>query len=184
MSNLAESMARRAAERSVAERQASYVREIERIVDATHRVMATSGSFDPPLRDILGESGLSTQAFYKHFRSKDELLLLMLDDGRRQLVSYLEHRMDKAGTPAGRIKAWIEGGSAFLISFDPILTGLARKGNVGGVWQMGIGEGEWRWGRRWVTGHGQGQRRRSWTSRGGCSSPASSTRTATWSPTG
>ena len=43
-------------------------------------------------------------------------------------------------------KAWIEGGPAFLISFDPILTGLTRKGNVGGVWQMGIGEGEWRWG--------------------------------------
>src|SRR5207248_3256724 len=53
-------------------------------------------------------------------------------------------------------KAWIEGGSAFLISFDPILTGLARKGNVGGVWQMGIGEGEWRWGRRWVTAGGSG----------------------------
>jgi AcrR family transcriptional regulator len=109
MSDLAESLARRAAERSVAERQAAYVQEIERIVDATHRVMATTGSFDPPLRDILRESGLSTQAFYKHFRSKDELLLLMLDDGRRQLLSYLEHRMDKAGTPAGRVKAWVEG---------------------------------------------------------------------------
>jgi AcrR family transcriptional regulator len=109
MSDLSESLARRAAERTVAERQASYVREIERIVDATHRVMAATGSFDPPLRDILRESGLSTQAFYKHFRSKDELLLLMLDDGRRQLVSYLEHRMGKAGTPAGRVKAWIEG---------------------------------------------------------------------------
>lgn len=109
MSDLAESLARRAAERSIADRQASYVREIERIVDATHRVMADTGSFDPPLRDILRESGLSTQAFYKHFRSKDELLLLMLDDGRRQLVSYLEHRMDKASTPAGRVRAWIEG---------------------------------------------------------------------------
>jgi len=109
MSDLAESLARRAAERSVADRQASYVREIERVVAATHKVMATTGSFDPPLRDILRESGLSTQAFYKHFRSKDELLLLMLDDGRRQLVSYLQHRMEKTGTPAGRVKAWIEG---------------------------------------------------------------------------
>jgi len=109
VSDLAESLARRAAERSIADRQATYVKEIERIVDATHRVIAKSGSFDPPLRDILRESGLSTQAFYKHFRSKDELLLLLLDDGRRQLVGYLEHRMDKATTPAGRVKAWIEG---------------------------------------------------------------------------
>jgi AcrR family transcriptional regulator len=109
MSDLAESLARRAVERSVADRQASYVKEIERIVDATYRVIATSGSFDPPLRDILRESGLSTQAFYKHFRSKDELLLLLLDDGRRRLVGYLGHRMDKATTAEGRVKAWIEG---------------------------------------------------------------------------
>ena len=109
MSDLAESLARRAVERSVADRQASYVKEIERIVDATYRVIAKTGSFDPPLRDILRESGLSTQAFYKHFRSKDELLLLLLDDGRRRLVGYLEHRMDKATTAEGRVKAWIEG---------------------------------------------------------------------------
>jgi AcrR family transcriptional regulator len=109
MSDLAESLARRAVERSVAERQASYVKEIERVVDATHRVIARSGSFDPPLRDILRESGLSTQAFYKHFRSKDELLLVLLDDGRRRLVGYLEHRMGKATTAQGRVRAWIEG---------------------------------------------------------------------------
>ena len=109
MSDLAESLARRAVERTVADRQASYVKEIERIVDATYRVIAATGSFDPPLRDILRESGLSTQAFYKHFRSKDELLLLLLDDGRRRLVGYLEHRMDKATTAEGRVRAWIEG---------------------------------------------------------------------------
>ena len=109
MSDLAASLARRAVERSVADRQATYVKEIERIVDATYRVIADTGAFDPPLRDILRQSGLSTQAFYKHFRSKDELLLLMLDDGRRRLVGYLEHRMDKATTADGRVKAWIEG---------------------------------------------------------------------------
>ena len=109
MSDLAESLARRAVERSVAERQASYVKEIARVVDATHRVIARTGSFDPPLRDILRESGLSTQAFYKHFRSKDELLLVLLDDGRRQLLGYLEHRMQKAASPQGRVRAWIEG---------------------------------------------------------------------------
>ena len=61
------------------------------------------------LRDILRESGLSTQAFYKHFRSKDELMLVLLDDGRRRLVGYLAHRMEKAGRPEQRIRAWIEG---------------------------------------------------------------------------
>lgn len=107
--SLAESLARRSVEQTVAERRSSYEEEIRDILEATYRVIQRTGSFDPTMRDLLRESGLSTQAFYRHFRSKDELLLLLLDDGRRKLVGYLEHRMDKAATPAGRIRAWIGG---------------------------------------------------------------------------
>jgi AcrR family transcriptional regulator len=109
VADLAETFARRSIERSTAERRATYVEEIRQLVDATYRVIEKTGSFDPPLRDILRASGLSTQAFYKHFRSKDELLLMLLDDGRRQLLGYLRHRMDKASTAEGRVRAWIEG---------------------------------------------------------------------------
>jgi AcrR family transcriptional regulator len=91
------------------QRGTSYVQEVQRIVDATYRVIARTGSFDPKLRDILQECGLSTQAFYKHFRSKDELMLVVLDDGRRQLVGYLSHRMEKTESAAGKIRAWVEG---------------------------------------------------------------------------
>jgi AcrR family transcriptional regulator len=107
--NLTDSLARRAVERSVADRRASYVQEMQRIIEATYRVIERTGGVDPTLRDILRESGLSTQAFYKHFRTKDELLLVLLDDGRRQLLSYLNHRMSAADTPEGQIRAWIEG---------------------------------------------------------------------------
>ena len=106
---LSQAVARRSLERSMAQRERSYRQEVQRIVDATYRVVARTGSFDPRLRDILTESGLSTQAFYKHFRSKDELMLVLLDDGRRRLVGYLAHRMEKANRPEQRIRAWIEG---------------------------------------------------------------------------
>jgi len=109
VADLAETFARRSIERSTAERRATYVEKIRQLVEATYRVIEKTGSADPPLRDILKASGLSTQAFYKHFRSKDELLLVLLDDGRRQLLGYLRHRMDKASTPEGRVRAWIEG---------------------------------------------------------------------------
>jgi AcrR family transcriptional regulator len=102
----------------MAERGTSYVQEVQRIVDATYRVIARTGSFDPKLRDILRESGLSTQAFYKHFRSKDELMLVVLDDGRRRLVGYLSHLMDKADTPAEKVRAWIEGVLAQAVDAD------------------------------------------------------------------
>ncbi|HET6810666.1 MAG TPA: TetR/AcrR family transcriptional regulator [Acidimicrobiales bacterium] len=106
---LTQAVARRSLERSMAQRERSYRLEVQRIVDATYRVVARTGSFDPRLRDILTESGLSTQAFYKHFRSKDELMLVLLDDGRRRLVGYLAHRMEKSAGPEARIRAWIEG---------------------------------------------------------------------------
>src|SRR6185295_7774185 len=40
---------------------------------------------------------------------KDELMLLLLDDGRRQLLSYLEHRMERATSADAQVRAWIEG---------------------------------------------------------------------------
>jgi AcrR family transcriptional regulator len=109
MPRLTETLARRAVERSVADRQSQYLQEIQRIVEATYALIERSGSVDPSLRDILRETGLSTQAFYRYFQSKDELLLLLLDDGRSRLVGYLEHRMASAATPEDQVRAWIEG---------------------------------------------------------------------------
>src|SRR5207253_3243172 len=52
---------------------------------------------------------LSTQGFYRYFESKDELLLLLLDDGRRRLLGYLDHRMAGASRRDGKVRAWVEG---------------------------------------------------------------------------
>jgi AcrR family transcriptional regulator len=109
MTDLAQTMARRALDRAAASRHDAYVDEMQRIVAATYRLIEKSGDLEPSLRDILRATKLSTQAFYRYFQSKDELFLLILDDGRRQLQSYLDHRMRKATTPSGRVKAWIEG---------------------------------------------------------------------------
>lgn len=108
-SGLTHTFADRAIERTVAERREEYVQEIQRILDATYRVIGRTGQLDPSLRDVLKEAKLSTQGFYRYFQSKDELLLLVLDDGRRQLVGYLEHRMARATTTDGKVRAWIEG---------------------------------------------------------------------------
>jgi AcrR family transcriptional regulator len=107
--SLTDTLARRAVDRTVAERQSEYAREMQRVLEATYRLIERTGRVDPSLRDILRETGLSTQAFYRFFQSKDELLLLLLDDGRRRLLGYLEHRMGKAGTAEVRVRAWIEG---------------------------------------------------------------------------
>jgi AcrR family transcriptional regulator len=109
MTGLTETMARRALDRTVAGRQAEYVKEVQRVVDATYSLIERTGGIDPPLRDVLAEARLSTQAFYRFFRSKDELMLVLLDDGRRRLLEYLERRMAAASSPTGRVRAWVEG---------------------------------------------------------------------------
>lgn len=109
MSPLTEALGRRAVERAVAERQAEYTEEVRRIVDATYELIERTGTLEPSLRDILAHTGLSTQAFYRLFRSKDELFLVLLDDGRRTLVEYLAAKMADESTPTARIRAWIEG---------------------------------------------------------------------------
>ncbi|HEX7095628.1 MAG TPA: helix-turn-helix domain-containing protein [Acidimicrobiales bacterium] len=102
-------LVRAAIERRLAPRHDAYAAEVQRLVDATYRVIERTGSVDPTVRDILREAGLSTQAFYRHFRSKDELLLVLLDDGRRRLVEYLAHRMAKQATAEGQVRAYVEG---------------------------------------------------------------------------
>jgi AcrR family transcriptional regulator len=104
-----EQLADRAVERTVVGRRAEYGAEMRRIVDATFSLVQRTGSLEPSMREILAETGLSTQAFYRYFSSKDELLLALLDDGRRRLVDTLQRRMARSTAPAAQLRAWVEG---------------------------------------------------------------------------
>ena len=97
------------ARRAVEERELEHLQTVQRLVDATYRVIERTGDVDPPIRAVLRESGLTNQAFYKCFRSKDELLLVLLDDGRRRLVGYLERRMARVESREAKVRAWVEG---------------------------------------------------------------------------
>jgi len=103
------SVAARSVERALAPRQALYRDEVERLIRAGVRVMQRHGDFDPHVGEIVREAGLSNQVFYRHFRSKDEFLLAVLDDGVRELVGYLEHRMASGTSPRKRVRRWIKG---------------------------------------------------------------------------
>ena len=102
-------IAEQAASRAVAARFEAYAEEIRRLIDAALTVMRRTGSLDPRVGDIVRASGLSNQAFYRHFRGKDELLLAVLDDGQRRLVGYLEARMARVEPGTPRVRAWIVG---------------------------------------------------------------------------
>jgi len=122
--NLTEDLARRAIERSTGDRRITYAQEIERIIEATYQIIEKTGSFDPSLREILKLTKLSNQTFYRYFQSKDELLVVVLDDGRRQIVDYLKHRMSLTTNPEDQIRAWIEG--VLAQAKDPVAASRTR----------------------------------------------------------
>jgi AcrR family transcriptional regulator len=103
------SVATELAERTVRSRTAASEDEIRRLLDAAYAVLRRTGELEPRVSDVVREAGLSNQAFYRHFRSKDELLLALLDDGQRRLLETLETRMARAVPGAARVRAWIEG---------------------------------------------------------------------------
>jgi AcrR family transcriptional regulator len=95
--------------KAVAGRLENYAGEVRRLLDAAYAVMARTGDIDPRVGDIVKESGLSNQAFYRHFAGKDALLVAVLDEGQRRLVETLERRIGKVEPGRARVRAWIEG---------------------------------------------------------------------------
>src|SRR3546814_13820624 len=59
--------------------------------------------------DIVALAGLSKDAFYRHFASKDMMVAAILEDGTERLRSYLAHKMGKAEGPAAKVRAWVAG---------------------------------------------------------------------------
>ena len=76
-----------------------------RLVEATFRVVATTGDANPSIRPILDEAGLSRQVFYRCFASKDALIGAVLAEGSRLLLEHLSARMAKAATPEAKVHA-------------------------------------------------------------------------------
>ena len=103
-------VAERIAQRTLASRGPDYSSEVRRLLDAGREVMARCGtSSRPRVADIVSAAGLSNDAFYRHFASKDDLVAAIIDDGAERLHSYLSHQMGKESSPTDRVRRWVEG---------------------------------------------------------------------------
>jgi AcrR family transcriptional regulator len=106
----AHDVAARVARRTLDRRGADYADEVRRLLDAGLAVMRQCGTESRPrVADIVAAAGLSNDAFYRHFPSKDALVGAILDDGNERLGAYVAHQMTKASTPEGKVRRWVEG---------------------------------------------------------------------------
>jgi AcrR family transcriptional regulator len=103
-------VAARVAQQTLARREAAYADEVRRLLDAGLAEMRRCGTTSRPrVADIVAAAGLSNDAFYRHFPSKDALVAALVDDGALRLRSYLDHQMAKAPTPEAKVRCWVEG---------------------------------------------------------------------------
>src|SRR5215813_1575546 len=99
-----------AAQEALAKREAAYADEVRRLLDAGLDVMRRCGTTSHPrVADIVAAAGLSNDAFYRYFPSKDALVGALLDDGANRLQGYLAHQMEKERTPEAQVRRWVEG---------------------------------------------------------------------------
>lgn len=104
------SVAERVAQRALAERTAAYAEEVRLLLDAGLQVIRQCGiSSRPKVADIVAAAGLSNDAFYRHFKSKEGLIAALIEDGAEVLLGYLKHQMAKETSPEARIRCWVEG---------------------------------------------------------------------------
>lgn len=103
-------VADRIARRTLAKRESEYASEVRRLLDAALELMRACGTASRPrVADIVAAAGLSNEAFYRHFRSKDALVEAILDDGSERLRGYLAHRMAKEVAPELQVRRWVQG---------------------------------------------------------------------------
>ena len=103
-------VAGRIAARALAKREADYASEVRRLLDAALELIGRNGtSARPRVADIVAAAGLSNDAFYRHFPSKDALVAALVEDGTERLASYLAHQMGKEDEPTGQVRRWVEG---------------------------------------------------------------------------
>jgi len=125
-------VADRIAQRSMAKRGNNYANEVRRLLDAGLEVMRQCGTTARPrVSDIVAAAGLSNEAFYWHFPSKDALVVAILEDGAERLRSYLAHQMAKESTPERQVRRWVQGVLSQAVDEDIASTTFAVLWNAG-----------------------------------------------------
>ncbi|MCU1344713.1 MAG: regulatory protein TetR [Acidimicrobiia bacterium] len=103
------SVAERIALRSLAAREVGYGEEVRRLLDAGLVVMGRLGTGKSPgIAEVVAEAGTSNETFYRHFASKDEFIVSIMDAGTASLERHLVRQMDRAHDASGRVRAWVE----------------------------------------------------------------------------
>jgi AcrR family transcriptional regulator len=115
------------------------------LLDAGMKVMRRNGFTEASLAEVLEVAGVSTRAFYRHFETKDALLVAMFDHDAAAVTERLRNAVGAAATARGAVDAWLD--EYFDVFANPrrasrvrLLSSPAARGAVGyhDAWQRMI----------------------------------------------
>ena len=78
-----------------------------RLLEAAYRLIRERGVVEPGVRDVLAEAGLANRSFYRHFASKDEFWLVLVEDLQTQLTAMVHEAVSMQAEPVERVRAWM-----------------------------------------------------------------------------
>jgi AcrR family transcriptional regulator len=98
---------RAAAQRALSARQAKHSAEVAQLIEAAYRLIGRQGSVEPGVREVVAEAGLAIRNFYRHFATKDEFWLVLLEDNLARLTAEVKETMESVPDALGRVEAWM-----------------------------------------------------------------------------
>jgi AcrR family transcriptional regulator len=100
--------AARVAARTVSPARARAESEVRTLLEAALAVLRRDGTAGFTVAAVLAEAGLSTRAFYRHFASKDELLLALFDADTEVVAARIDAAMAAAPDARAALLAWVD----------------------------------------------------------------------------
>ena len=86
-------------------KEATVVRNLERIFAAALKIANQKGFATMTMRDLSAETGMSMGALYAYFPAKEDLLAMLQDQRRSATRRILEQSLEGAATPVERLRA-------------------------------------------------------------------------------
>jgi AcrR family transcriptional regulator len=82
--------------------------ELRMITRAASELLERNDYEDVSVGAVLAEAGLSTRSFYRHFASKDELLIFLYRENAERAAQYLSIRVATASSSFEGLENWVD----------------------------------------------------------------------------
>jgi AcrR family transcriptional regulator len=99
----------------------------ERIFKAAISTFSKSGFYKSTMDDIAENAGVAKGTLYYHFKSKDEILEFLIDEGLNMLKNEIYEKIDKLNNAVEKLRAAIFVQSDFLYKYGDFITVLLSQ---------------------------------------------------------